>query len=129
MSASPLDPEAKLDLDRVLADLASYRPRRRGWSWRVRVADQRLGPFVYRDTSAPLTRSIPLPAAHHFGDVDPQCEMVLTTEIASGRFEDDLDQSGLRALQEQLGAGQGFPTLKHAPERRPGPIQTVIGLG
>lgn len=97
MSASPLDPEAKLDLDRVLADLASYRPRRRGWSWRVRVADQRLGPFVYRDTSAPLTRSIPLPAAHHFGDVDPQCEMVLTTEIASGRFEDDLRRMRMAA--------------------------------
>ncbi len=97
MTASPLDPNAKLDVDAVLADLASYRPRKRGWSWRVPIAEQRVGPFVYRDTSASLTRSVPLPAARHFDDIDPQCEMVITTEIASGRFEDDLRRMRMAA--------------------------------
>ena len=93
-----LSPDAKIDLEAVLADLQDYRPRRKGWSWRTSVADQAIGPFVYRDSSAPLRNSVPLPAAtSYFGGIDPQCDMVITTEIASGRFEDDIRRMRMAA--------------------------------
>jgi D-ornithine 4,5-aminomutase subunit beta len=92
-----LTPDTKLDVREVLRDLEHYRPARRGWTWRRRVEDQRLGPFVYKDTSAGLQRSVPLPAAWHFGSIDPQCDLVITTEIASGRFEDDLRRMRMAA--------------------------------
>ena len=92
-----LSPEKKLDVREVLRDLEHYRPRRKGWSWREHVADQQIGPFVYRDTSEAPLRSLPLPSAHAFGDIDPQCDCVITTEIASGRFEDDLRRMRMAA--------------------------------
>ncbi len=92
-----LSPEEKLDLREVLRDLESYRPRRRGWTWRRPVPDQQVGPFVLHDTSEPLVRSVPLPAAEAFDDIDPQCDVVVTTEIASGRFEDDLRRMRMAA--------------------------------
>jgi len=92
-----LSPDKKLDLREVLEDLERYRPRRKGWRWRNRVADHGLGPFVYRDASRDLAQSVPLPAAHYFDDIDPQCDMVITTEIASGRFEDDLRRMRMAA--------------------------------
>jgi D-ornithine 4,5-aminomutase subunit beta len=92
-----LSPDRKLDLREVLADLDGYRPKRKGWTWRAPIPDQRIGPFVYRDTSASLARSVPLAAAHAFGDIDPQCDFVITTEIASGRFEDDLRRMRMAA--------------------------------
>ena len=58
-----LSPDRRLDLTEVLRDLDVYRPRRRGWTWRRHVPHQRVGPFVLEDTSEPLTRSVPLPAA------------------------------------------------------------------
>ena len=94
-----LSPDRKLDIGEVLADLEHYRPRRKGWTWRKRVEDQAIGPFIYRDTAENLERSIPLPAAHHFGDIDPQSDCVITTEIASGRFEDDLRRMRMVAWQ------------------------------
>jgi D-ornithine 4,5-aminomutase subunit beta len=96
-AAHPLDPEEKLDLEQILADLEHYRPRRRGWTWRKRLNDQRLGPFSYRETSEPLARSVPLPAAKYFGNIDPQPDCVVTTEIASGRFEDDVRRMRMAA--------------------------------
>jgi len=90
-------PDEPLDVREVLRDLAHYRPRRRGWTWRRRVPDHALGPFVYRDASEDLTRSVPLAAAHAFGDIDPQSDLVITTEIASGRFEDDLRRMRMAA--------------------------------
>jgi D-ornithine 4,5-aminomutase subunit beta len=92
-----LHPDQPLDLLEVLADLEHYRPRRKGWAWRRHVPDQRVGPFVYRDTSAPLKNSVPLPAAGYFGGIDPQGDWVITTEIASGRFEDDLRRMRMAA--------------------------------
>lgn len=92
-----LRPDQPLDLREVLADLERYRPRRKGWAWRRHVPDQRIGPFVYRDTSAPLKNSVPLPAAGYFGGIDPQGDWVITTEIASGRFEDDLRRMRMAA--------------------------------
>ena len=92
-----LSPEEKLDIQEVLSDLDRYRPRRKGWTWRRMVPDQAIGPFVFKETSEPLKHSVPLPAARGFGDIDPQCDFVITTEIASGRFEDDLRRMRMAA--------------------------------
>jgi D-ornithine 4,5-aminomutase subunit beta len=93
----PLDPKKKIDLREVLEDLEHYHPRRKGWSWREKVPDQKIGPFVYRDSTKNLTNSVPLPSAHYFGNIDPQCDFVITTEIASGRFEDDIRRMRMAA--------------------------------
>jgi D-ornithine 4,5-aminomutase subunit beta len=93
----PLDPNEKLDIGSLLDGLEHYRPRRRGWTWRRPVPDQRMYEFTYRQTSEPLARSVPLPAAHYFGDIDPQPDCVVTTEIASGRPEDDVRRMRMAA--------------------------------
>lgn len=92
-----LSPDKKLDVHEVLKDLDKYRPRRKGWTWRKKIENNRIGPFVYKDTSENLTHSIPLPAAVYFDNIDPQCDFVITTEIASGRFEDDLRRMRMAA--------------------------------
>jgi D-ornithine 4,5-aminomutase subunit beta len=92
-----LTPRDKLDIREVLQDLDAYRPRRKGWTWRQLVANQKIGPFQLRNTSKPLMHSVPLPSAHDVGNIDPQCDMVLTTEIASGRFEDDIRRMRMAA--------------------------------
>jgi D-ornithine 4,5-aminomutase subunit beta len=92
-----LSPDQPLDLREVLADLDRYRPRRRGWTWREQLEHQRAGPFVLEETAKNLAHSVPLPAASAFGGIDPQCDVVLTTEIASGRFEDDLRRMRMAA--------------------------------
>ncbi|MBI4523725.1 MAG: LuxR family transcriptional regulator [Deltaproteobacteria bacterium] len=92
-----LSPDKKLDVREVLQDLERYQPRRKGWTWRRKVAEHRLGPFIYKNASANLSHSVPLPSAHAFGDIDPQCDFVITTEIASGRFEDDLRRMRMAA--------------------------------
>ena len=92
-----LSPDIKLDLQEVLKDLDKYRPRRKGWSWRKKVPDQPIGPFTYRNSSENLQHSVPLPAAVYFDGIDPQCDLVITTEIASGRFEDDLRRMRMAA--------------------------------
>jgi D-ornithine 4,5-aminomutase subunit beta len=92
-----LSVDQKLDVREVLQDLDQYRPRRRGWHWRTRLAEHQLGEFVYEDASPGLANSVPLPSAHAFADIDPQCVCVITTEIASGRFEDDLRRMRMAA--------------------------------
>ncbi|MCI0506682.1 MAG: lysine 5,6-aminomutase subunit alpha, partial [Gammaproteobacteria bacterium] len=92
-----LDPDKKLDVQEVLKDLEHYKPRRKGWHWRVKVEVHHIGPFIYKDTSENLRQSIPLQAAEYFQHIDPQCGFVITTEIASGRFEDDLRRMRMAA--------------------------------
>jgi D-ornithine 4,5-aminomutase subunit beta len=92
-----LNPNEKLDIESVLADLEHYRAQRKGWTWRHKIPDQPIGPFKYKDTSSSLAQSVPLPAAQHFGDIDPQSDLVITTEIASGRFEDDVRRMRMAA--------------------------------
>jgi len=92
-----LAPDERIDLREVLHDLEHYRPRRKGWTWRVPVEHQHIGPFEYTDTSEPVARSVPLPAAEALGGIDPQCRPVITTEIASGRFEDDIRRMRMAA--------------------------------
>jgi D-ornithine 4,5-aminomutase subunit beta len=92
-----LSPDEKLDVREVLRDLERYRPKRTGWTWRRKLENHAAGPFVYKNASEDLKQSIPLPSAHAFGDIDPQCDFVITTEIASGRFEDDLRRMRMAA--------------------------------
>ena len=93
----PLDPDVKLDIEALLDGLEEYRPRRHGWTWRTQVPGQRMYEFTYHETAEPLTRSIPLPAAHYFDNIDPQPDCVITTEIASGRPEDDIRRMRMAA--------------------------------
>ena len=93
----PLNPNEKIDVQEILKDLDQYRPRRKAWTWREPVKDQNFGPFVLKDTSKNLKNSVPLPSAHYFGNMDPQCDFVITTEIASGRFEDDIRRMRMAA--------------------------------
>ncbi|MDP2183013.1 MAG: D-ornithine 4,5-aminomutase subunit OraE [Actinomycetota bacterium] len=94
---APLSPNAKLDIGALLDGLDRYRPRRRGWTWRTQVPGQRLYEFTYHETAESLERSVPLPAAHYFDDIDPQPDCVVTTEIASGRPEDDIRRMRMAA--------------------------------
>jgi D-ornithine 4,5-aminomutase subunit beta len=94
----PLDPHQKLDIEVILENLEQYRPPRKGWTWRkTPAAGVDMGPFHYRDMSEPLKNSIGLPASKYFGHIDPQPGCVVTTEIASGRFEDDIRRMRMAA--------------------------------
>ncbi len=93
-----LDPKEKLDIEEILEGLEDYHPRRKGWTWReVPEEGVDMGPFHYRNMAKPLDKSIGLPASKYFGNIDPQPECVVTTEIASGRFEDDLRRMRMAA--------------------------------
>ncbi|WP_425447008.1 D-ornithine 4,5-aminomutase subunit OraE [Dethiothermospora halolimnae] len=93
-----LKPNEKLDIKNILKDLDKYKPRRRGWTWRKGSGEKReIGQFEYYDTSESLKQSQPLPSAHYFNDIDPQPTNVITTEIASGRFEDDIRRMRMAA--------------------------------
>ena len=90
-------PEDKLDIRAILEDLEYYVPRRRGWTWRKPVPGLRFGEYEYSDCSEPLKNSVPPMAAKSFGGIDPQPLQVITTEIASGRFEDDIRRMRMAA--------------------------------
>lgn len=93
-----LKPNKKLDIEYILKDIEDYRPRRRGWHWRDGTEEIRqIGKFKYHDMSEPLSASQPLPAAKYFDNIDPQSKSVITTEIASGRFEDDIRRMRMAA--------------------------------
>ncbi|MDO4711295.1 MAG: D-ornithine 4,5-aminomutase subunit OraE [Peptostreptococcaceae bacterium] len=92
-----LKPNEKLNIENILKDLESYRPRRRGWTWRESSKGEQQGPFTFLDQSKPLENSIPLPSAKYFENIDPQPAPVITTEIASGRFEDDIRRMRMAA--------------------------------
>ncbi|TDB37991.1 MAG: LuxR family transcriptional regulator [Actinobacteria bacterium] len=93
----PLDPCVKMDIQSLLDGLEQYRPRRHGWTWRTAVPGQKMYEFTYHETSEPLKQSVPLPAAHYFDNIDPQPDCVVTTEIASGRPEDDIRRMRMAA--------------------------------
>lgn len=88
----------KLDIDYILKDLDKYVPKRRGWHWRDGRGEKRkIGKFEYYDMSENLRQSQALPAADYFDSIDPQCAPVITSEIASGRFEDDIRRMRMAA--------------------------------
>ncbi len=90
MADIKLEKNEKLDIKNILKDLDKYEPRRRGWVWRKPAPGLKMGPFEYRDASEPMKQGVPLPPAKYFDGIDPQPQPVITTEIASGRFEDDI---------------------------------------
>lgn len=91
-----MKPNEKLNIRDILSNLENYRPRRKGWTWRNQ-GPINLGPFRYEQASPSLKRYIPLPSARHLNDIDPQPDSVITTEIASGRFEDDIRRMRMAA--------------------------------
>lgn len=97
MADFELKPNEKLDVREILKDLDKYEPRRRGWTWRKPAPNLKMGPFEYHDVSEPLKNSVGLPPAKYFEDIDPQPLPVITTEIASGRFEDDIRRMRMAA--------------------------------
>lgn len=56
-----------------------------------------MGPFEFKDCTEPLKNSVGLPPAKYFENIDPQPMPVITTEIASGRFEDDIRRMRMAA--------------------------------
>ncbi len=92
-----LKPNEKLDIENILKDLDRYTPKRRGWTWRKPIENLKMGPFKYQNCSEPLKNSVPLPAAKYFDNIDPQPVAAITTEIASGRFEDDIRRMRMAA--------------------------------
>ena len=91
-----MKPNEKLNINEILQDLENYRPRRKGWVWRDKQ-EVKIGPFTYKDSSPVLKNSVPLPSAIHLNNIDPQPDAVITTEIASGRFEDDIRRMRMAA--------------------------------
>lgn len=86
-----LKSDEKIDVLKILKDLDKYKPRRKGWTWRKKLPKgTKIGQFIYGQVSEDLKNSQPLPAAHYFGNIDPQPDCIITSEIASGRFEDDV---------------------------------------
>lgn len=92
-----LKPNEKLDVRNILKDLDKYEPRRKGWVWRKPAPNLQMGPFEFHDVSEPLKNSVGLPPAKFFENIDPQPLPVITTEIASGRFEDDIRRMRMAA--------------------------------
>nr|WP_321501029.1 D-ornithine 4,5-aminomutase subunit OraE [uncultured Dethiosulfovibrio sp.] len=93
-----LEPNKRLDVKELLEDLENYRPKRRGWHWRDgRDKVHKIGDFEFHEASDSLKNSVPLPGSRGFGYIDPQPDCVITTEIASGRFEDDVRRMRMSA--------------------------------
>lgn len=93
-----LDPTKKLDIHEILKDLDQYAPRRRGWVWRQHQDELEMGGHIYRDASTPLKNSVAIQAGvDYFENLDPQPKESITTEIASGRFEDDIRRMRMAA--------------------------------
>lgn len=92
-----LDENKKLDIREILSNLEDYVPKRRGWIWREKVGNQKIGPFIYNECSKNLEKSTPIPAARYFDNIDPQPSSSITTEIASGKFEDDIRRMRMAA--------------------------------
>jgi len=97
MAYDKLQKDVKIDVEKILEDLDKYEPRRRGWVWRKHEENLEMGPFTFHDMSTPLKQSVGLPSSKYFDGMDPQPLPVITTEIASGRFEDDIRRMRMAA--------------------------------
>ena len=93
-----LDINERFDVRKILDGLENYRSPRRPWHWREgRGESRKIGAFEYLETSESLENSVPLPGSRGLGYIDPQPDCVITTEIASGRFEDDIRRMRMAA--------------------------------
>jgi len=91
-----LMPNEKIDIHSILKDLDKYQTKKRGWVWRDKK-EIKLNQFTYKQASESLKNYVPLPSASSLGNIDPQPDSVITTEIASGRFEDDIRRMRMAA--------------------------------
>ncbi len=91
-----IQPNEKLNIPNILQNLENYHPKRKGWTWRDQK-DIKLGQFEYKQASPSLKNSVPLQSANYLGGIDPQPDAVITAEIASGRFEDDIRRMRMAA--------------------------------
>ncbi|MGL4730814.1 MAG: D-ornithine 4,5-aminomutase subunit OraE [Clostridium sp.] len=91
-----LERNNKIDVEEILKDLDKYTPKRRGWHWREPYNNM-VGEFKYDEITKPLENSRSLPSARSFNNIDPQPMPVITSEIASGRFEDDIRRMRMAA--------------------------------
>ncbi len=85
-----LSPNKKINIREILKDLENYKPKRFGWTFRKKLEKQKFLNLEYFETSESLKNSIPLPASRQMDYIDPQPDITITVEIASGRFEDDI---------------------------------------
>lgn len=92
-----LELDKKIDVKEILKDLDKYVPKRHGWIWREQSKTQQYGPFEFNDMSTPLKNYVGIPACQYFENIDPQPNNTITTEIASGRFEDDIRRMRMAA--------------------------------
>ncbi|UUX33505.1 D-ornithine 4,5-aminomutase subunit OraE [Fundicoccus culcitae] len=97
MTEYKLNINEKIDINKILENLEDYRPKRRGWTWRTPVPQYQMHQFNYKDMSRPLKNYVALPSAKYFDNIDPQGTPSITTEIASGRFEDDIRRMRMAA--------------------------------
>ncbi|GAA0124155.1 D-ornithine 4,5-aminomutase subunit OraE [Clostridium sp. CTA-19] len=91
-----LEKDKKINVEEILKDLDKYTPKRRGWHWREEH-DEPIGEFTYKEISKPLENSRSLPSSRSFNNIDPQPIPIITSEIASGRFEDDIRRMRMAA--------------------------------
>ena len=93
-----LNPNEKIKIEEILKDLKNYVPKRKGWTWRKNLPEgTKKSDFEYYQISEDLKNSVPLPASHYFDNIDPQPETIITSEIASGRFEEDIRRMRMAA--------------------------------
>ncbi len=93
-----LNPNEKLNIDELIKDLDKYEPKRKGWVWRKGRNEKRvIGDFEFLETAEGIKNYVPLPGSRGLGKIDPQPDCVITTEIASGRFEDDVRRMRMAA--------------------------------
>ena len=91
-------PNEKIDIRDVMDNIENYRPRRRGWTWRKPEPGLVMEGHEYSECSTPLKNGIGIPSAvQYFENLDPQPIENITTEIASGRFEDDIRRMRMSA--------------------------------
>ncbi len=91
-----IKPNEQLKIPNILENLENYHPQRKGWTWRDKK-DIKLGQFEYKQASTSLSNYVPLQSANYLGGIDPQPDAVITAEIASGRFEDDIRRMRMAA--------------------------------
>ncbi|NLA95294.1 MAG: LuxR family transcriptional regulator, partial [Clostridiaceae bacterium] len=110
-----LQPDQRLDIRKILEGLEDYHSPRRPWHWREeRDQERQVGDFTYYEASKPLKQSVPLPGSRGFGYIDPQPDCVITTEIASGRFEDDV-----RRMRMAVWAGVDYIMVIRTTDQSP----------
>jgi D-ornithine 4,5-aminomutase subunit beta len=92
-----LNPNEKINIREILKDLDKYKPKRYGWTFRKKLPKHKIGICEYYEVSDMLKNSIPLPASRQMDYIDPQPDITITVEIASGRFEDDIRRMRMAA--------------------------------